>query len=342
MAAAELLGRPVREDVLAGLRRASEKTGVSFDFLLAEASRESGLDPKAKARTTSAAGLFQFTTGTWLDVFREHGAKYGQAKLARKIGRDEDGLPMVADPAARKAILDLRNDPEMSAVMAAEYAKSNEGRLSGRLGREVGATDLYLAHFLGPNGATRFLKAQEATPGKAAARLMPIAAKHNRGVFYENGKPVSVAAIYAKVQASIDGTIRKMEEARRQTEPATLTAAATAAATAVVATAPVAPAAVPPAAVAPAAVAPKPARPPTDRLQEARAVLTVAALSDQKALRLAEAFSPSRRENEPPVGLGTPRVSMPMPPALGASAPTEAEGGPIGGFLRRIKVALTG
>lgn len=324
MAVTEMLGRPVREDVLAGLRRASEKTGVSFDFLLAEASRESGLDPKAKARTTSAAGLFQFTNSTWLDVFREHGAKYGQAKLARKIGRDEDGLPMVADPAARKAILDLRNDPEMAALMAAEYAKANEDRLNGRLGREVGATDVYLAHFLGPNGATRFLKAQETAPGKPAARLMPIAAKHNRSVFYENGKPVSVAALYAKVQDSIDGTMRKMAEARQPTSaPASVPAP-------VAALAPTAPAALVPAA----------GRGPTDMLQEARTVLAMAAVGEPKGPRLAEAFSPPRRENEPPVGLGTPRVSMPMPPAPGGAG--EPEGANFGGLLRRLKDALLG
>ncbi|MBI4969944.1 MAG: lytic transglycosylase domain-containing protein [Rhodospirillales bacterium] len=326
MAVTEMLGRPVREDVLAGLRRASEKTGVSFDFLLAEASRESGLDPKAKARTTSAAGLFQFTNSTWLDVFREHGAKYGQAKLARKICRDEDGLPMVADPMARKAILDLRNDPEMAALMAAEYAKANEDRLNGRLGREVGATDVYLAHFLGPNGATRFLKAQETAPGKPAARLMPIAAKHNRSVFYENGKPVSVAALYAKVQDSIDGTMRRMAEARQPAPaPAPVPVPAP-----VVALAP----------TAPAALVPPASKAPTDLLQEARTVLAMAAVGETAGPRLAEAFSPPRRESEPPVGLGTPRVSMPMPPAPGGAV--EPEGANLGGLLRRLKDALLG
>ncbi|MFA6019253.1 MAG: transglycosylase SLT domain-containing protein, partial [Rhodospirillales bacterium] len=193
-------GKPVRPDVVQGLKAASEKTGVSFDFLVAEATRESGLNPNAKAPTTSARGLFQFTSQTWLEVFKANGAKYGQSDLAKKIKRGEDGTLEVADGQTRKTILGLRQDPEMSALMAAEYAVANEKRLESRLGREVGPSDLYLAHFLGPNGAARFIDASAKSPDQAAAKLMPAAARHNHSVFFEGSRPRTVAAVYGQVK----------------------------------------------------------------------------------------------------------------------------------------------
>ena len=44
----------------ASIARASTATGVDFDYLLAQAKIESGLDADAKARTSSASGLYQF------------------------------------------------------------------------------------------------------------------------------------------------------------------------------------------------------------------------------------------------------------------------------------------
>jgi soluble lytic murein transglycosylase-like protein len=48
------------------IAQASDKTGVDFAFLLATAKRESSLNPKARAKTSSAKGLFQFLDQTWL------------------------------------------------------------------------------------------------------------------------------------------------------------------------------------------------------------------------------------------------------------------------------------
>ncbi|MCX2722320.1 transglycosylase SLT domain-containing protein [Roseibium salinum] len=39
---------------------ASSSTGTSFDYLVKTAARESAFNPTAKARTSSATGLFQF------------------------------------------------------------------------------------------------------------------------------------------------------------------------------------------------------------------------------------------------------------------------------------------
>ena len=47
-------------EVQGAIARAATRTGVDFDYLLAQARLESGLDPSAKAQTSSATGLYQF------------------------------------------------------------------------------------------------------------------------------------------------------------------------------------------------------------------------------------------------------------------------------------------
>ena len=52
-------------DVKTALAAAANATGIDFAYLAAGASLESSLDPNAKAKTSSAAGLFQFIESTW-------------------------------------------------------------------------------------------------------------------------------------------------------------------------------------------------------------------------------------------------------------------------------------
>jgi soluble lytic murein transglycosylase-like protein len=46
--------------VTGAIQQASQATGASFNYLLATAQVESGLNPQAGASTSSARGLFQF------------------------------------------------------------------------------------------------------------------------------------------------------------------------------------------------------------------------------------------------------------------------------------------
>src|SRR3546814_13286067 len=63
------------------------------------------------------------------------------------------------------------------------------------LGIQPGQTDLYLGHFLGTSGASRFLGARQDNPAQNAAALLPEAAAANRGVFYDaDGRARSVGA----------------------------------------------------------------------------------------------------------------------------------------------------
>jgi hypothetical protein len=172
--AASLTSRPAPDvrpkDVRGAIARAAAATGTDFSYLMAQARLESGLDPKARAATSSAAGLYQFTGQTWLSMLDKHGAAYG--------------LPGAGDASSRAQLLALRSDPELSALMAGELANDNRDFLSGMLGREPDPSELYLAHFLGAEGAGRFLGALASNPAQSAAALLPKAAAANRGLFF--------------------------------------------------------------------------------------------------------------------------------------------------------------
>lgn len=177
------------------IAQAARATDVDFRFLLAQAKVESGLDPTARARGSSATGLFQFIESTWLDVMRRHGPALGltqQASASR-------------DPAMRSQILALRNNPHIASLMAGALAQDNRAALTPVLGREADAGELYLAHFLGAEGAARFLTAMEHSPQRPAAELFGTAAAANRSIFYEQGgKARSMSGVMAVLRGRIE------------------------------------------------------------------------------------------------------------------------------------------
>lgn len=185
--------------VQAAIARASQATGIDFSYLLGQARLESSLNPNAKAESSSAAGLYQFTKSTWLDTLDRHGSAHGLgwADAAIQGGR-------VRDPALRQQVLALRFDPDASARMAAELASDNRDFLRGVLGREPDAPELYMAHFLGADGAGRFLTAMAANPAQSAAALFPEAAGANKAIFYDaSGQPRSLGGVMELVRGKM-------------------------------------------------------------------------------------------------------------------------------------------
>lgn len=170
--------------VTAAIQRASVKTGVDFAYMMEKAAAESSFKADAKAKTSSAAGLYQFIESTWLQMVNRHGDKYGLGAYADKIS--DSGK--VSDAAARREILALRNDPEIAALMAGEFAAENRQALinSGITAKDIGSTELYLAHFLGAGAASEFIKAKQDNPLAPAADIFPRAAKANHNVFYNS------------------------------------------------------------------------------------------------------------------------------------------------------------
>jgi hypothetical protein len=202
-------GRAVGRDVVQGIHDASRKIGVDFAYMLAKANQESGLRPDAANQRGSARGLFQFTNQTWLETVRKHGAKHGLADLAALIERDGRGRLGVADAETEARLLDLRRDPRISSLMAAEFASDNRRYLEYKLGRAASPTDIYTAHFLGPGGAVTFLNAVDRSPGKAAADVLPIAAKSNPSLFYVGGRARSLAELRGLLHGIISDAMRR-------------------------------------------------------------------------------------------------------------------------------------
>lgn len=178
----------------AAIARGAQATGTDFTYLLAQAKLESNLDPAARARTSSASGLFQFIEGTWLATLDKHGAAHGLHWAAAQI-ENSGGRRFVRDPLVREQIMALRHDPAAASVMAGALAQDNRAELVPVLGREPDSAELYLAHFLGAGGAARFLRALGSNPGMAAASLLPEAAAANRPIFFARGAPRSLRDI---------------------------------------------------------------------------------------------------------------------------------------------------
>ncbi len=181
-------GFKVDREIVRYIREASEISGVSFDYMMAKAGHESRFEVNAAAERSSAEGLYQFTADTWLQQMKLHGAKYGYARLASQIYRDGRGRYRVKNPQDREEILSLRRSPRISALLAAEFAKSNQKILSDQIGGKISPVDLYLAHFMGPSGAVMLLRADKFTPYKYAADLFPEAALANPPIFYTEKK----------------------------------------------------------------------------------------------------------------------------------------------------------
>lgn len=193
-----------RESVRDAIGRAAQRTGADFTYLLNQAKSESGLNPFAKASTSTAGGLYQFIDQSWLGVLKQHGDKHGYGWAADAI--HWSGGRWRVDPAARQAVFGLRNDPDASALMAGEFAQDNAEGLQAALGRTPTAGDLYFAHFLGLAGATKFLKAAAANPDAPAAVQFPREAAANRSIFYTRaGEARSLAQVYALMARKVQG-----------------------------------------------------------------------------------------------------------------------------------------
>lgn len=183
--------------IAAALQQASAKTGTDFNYLLKTAMRESSLNCDAKSNTSSACGLFQFTEQSWLGTMKQDGSDLGLGQYANAISQDANGRYVVTDPAARREILALRKDPEVSALMAGAYTSDSRDRLEGSLGRSVNGGELYIAHFLGAGGATKLISSAQDKPNARADELFPAAAAANRSIFYErDGSPRTVSDVY--------------------------------------------------------------------------------------------------------------------------------------------------
>jgi len=205
--------------VAGAISDAANATGTSFRYLLATAQAESGLNAHAAAGTSSARGLFQFIDRTWLATLKQAGPSLGYGRYADAITQTADGDYQVSDPAMRQQILALRDDPAANAAMAGAFTRDNAAKLTQMLGRQPSESELYMAHFLGANGAGRLISLAANSPATPAASIFPGAAEANRSIFYDRaGNARSVADVYATLsnryeaaQAGSVGTLAALQ-----------------------------------------------------------------------------------------------------------------------------------
>ncbi|MEI8146356.1 MAG: lytic transglycosylase domain-containing protein [Alphaproteobacteria bacterium] len=182
--------------IVDAISSAAKATGTRFEYLLRTAQRESSLQPTAQAPTSSARGLYQFIDSTWLTMMQQDGKRFGLDRYADQIERGANGRPTVADPDARRQILALRDDPQVSSLMAGAFTVRNASDLRASIGRDPTEGELYMAHFLGSGGASRLIGMAQNNPSASAATQFPDAADANRRIFFDRGRPRTVAEVY--------------------------------------------------------------------------------------------------------------------------------------------------
>jgi hypothetical protein len=127
---------------------------------------ESGGDPRAKNPRSSAGGLFQFLESSYEGV----------------TGRKGSGAE--------------RYDPTKSTEAMSKFSMQQKAQLEKNLGRGVSGADLYMGHFLGAGGATKFLGAKDRDPTQSAAKFDPAAAQANPEIYFNKGKERSIEEVY--------------------------------------------------------------------------------------------------------------------------------------------------
>lgn len=197
----------------AAIRLASIRTGADFAYMMELSSAESSFDPDAKARTSSATGLYQFTEDTWLHMIRRYGHKYGLAELASEITSEPDmygtTVARMKNPFRRFAALDLRRDPHLAALFGAEFQLQNKHIIECAVGRPLNRTEQYLGHFLGSAGASKFLDRMAENPSANGVKLFPTAAAANKAIFYKRAakgrlQPRTLREIYAALDRKFE------------------------------------------------------------------------------------------------------------------------------------------
>lgn len=145
----------------------------SSPFLDRVAMAESGGNPNARAKTSSASGMYQFTDPTWKGMVKNYGAQTGITE---------------AD----------KNNPDKQRIMADLLTKENTNAYKNA-GITPDETDLYMAHFLGAPSAVKARKNMNAY----GAELFPKAATANKNIFYKNGQPRTVEEIRSLLGSKI-------------------------------------------------------------------------------------------------------------------------------------------
>lgn len=108
--------------VMAALHLASDRTGVALDKLTDAVGNGKG---RIEGIDTAGTGtILRIGHAPWLALVKTYGEKYGLGFYADHITleKKQDGLhPSVSNPFIHRQILNLKNNPRLAALLAAEY-----------------------------------------------------------------------------------------------------------------------------------------------------------------------------------------------------------------------------
>jgi len=155
----------------------NQSSAASSKYYERLAMAESGNNPNAKAKTSSASGLFQFIDSTWRNMVDKYG--------------DSTGITL-AD----------KNDPQAQKKMVELFTQDNADFLKKK-GINPSDGDLYIAHFLGAPKAEKMIKMKNSN--KIAASVFNKEAKANRPIFFErNGKARTMSKVYDVLTSKVE------------------------------------------------------------------------------------------------------------------------------------------
>ena len=215
-------------EVTAAIETAARESGVDPHLLVAMAWRESRFNVNARSHQSSAKGLLQFTTETWLQVVRQYGSQHNVGGYAAAIQRDRSGELVVSGKGMRAAILRMRSDPVLSAKLAAHSMIQQSVAMHKQLRRKITPADLYLLHVLGPTGAGRFLTAVARHPSESSVEVASYDVMHNAGLLARDGRPMTVRNTYIAAGAMLNAHHARPELPLPETRAGADTEAATA------------------------------------------------------------------------------------------------------------------
>ena len=158
------------------ITKAANMVGMDAATMIAIARQESGFQPNAQPYDkdgkplSSAKGLFQFITSTWNAMKRRYGSDFSELEKG----------PM---------------DPYANSLAAALLAKEHSEALLAK-GIQPTPRNLYALHMMGDEKGKQLLNAD---PNDIAADLFPNEAASNVGMFYTNGRAVTVKELLQKM-----------------------------------------------------------------------------------------------------------------------------------------------
>lgn len=125
---------------------------------------------------STATGVFQFLEGTWNDLVNKYGESHGLTREGRR-------------------------DVEQQLIAGKLFTRDNARQLTNR-GIDTTDANMYLAHFLGSNGAANFIDGLTENPEQNATNLVSRnVAESNRNVFFHDGdltRPRTAQEVYER------------------------------------------------------------------------------------------------------------------------------------------------